>query len=449
ADFPTHDMEGRPWPTYTDRHRCFIELEGVPALGYKTYQVCVKSTFQRDHYYWLAMRKTAGNEIGRGDNFLENEYLTITVNPNGTFDLLDKIRNRCFPGLHYFEDAGDVGNYWAYYPPYENQIHTTLSAAPRIWMAENGPLAATVVVEYRFELPLSGREPAYGVRGESRRSAETAALMIHTELTLKKGAGRLDILTRVDNTVENHRLRAAFPTGLAAEYSHAGGHFTVDKRPLTSARDGEGRYFNEMQTLPMSRFVDVSEDPEGLAFLSESVTEYELRSDPRHTLYLTLFRAMGNMIVTGWECVGRFPNQKGSQLQRTMSFTYAVYPHLGDWADGGVCPESRRFALPLRAYETMGARSGTLPSVYGFCQVSDPGLVVSCLKRAEDRDTVILRIYNPCPGEKHGEVQFAFPLRAVWETDLNENRGRPLILSGPHSFEFTCASNRIMTFELE
>ncbi|MDR0387919.1 MAG: hypothetical protein LBH57_07745, partial [Treponema sp.] len=272
ADFPTHDMEGRPWPTYTDRHRCFIEFEGVPALGYKTYQVCVKTAFHRNHHYWLTMRKTSGDEIGRGDNFLENEYLAVTVNPNGTFDLLDKVRDRRFPGLHYFEDAGDVGNYWAYYPPYENQIHTTLSAAPRIWMTENGPLAATLAVEYRFELPASGSEPVCGVRGESRRSAETAALRIYTELTLRKGAGRVDILTVVDNTAGNHRLRAAFPTGIAADYSHAGGHFTVDRRPLIPARDTEGRWFNEMQTLPMSRFVDVSGGGAGLALLSESVT---------------------------------------------------------------------------------------------------------------------------------------------------------------------------------
>jgi mannosylglycerate hydrolase len=276
--------------------------------------------------------------------------------------------------------------------------------------------------------------------------------MIRTELTLRKGARRLDILTRVDNTVENHRLRAVFPTGIAAEYSHAGGHFTVDRRPLASARDSEGRWFNEMQTLPMSRFVDVSDGAEGLALLSESVTEYELRGDPKRTLYLTLFRAMGNMIVTGWECVGRFPGQKGSQLPRTMDFAYAVYPHEGDWTGGvhgSVCREARRFMLPFRAYQTMGARPGALPAEYGFCEVSDPGMVVSCLKRAEDRDTVVLRLYNPCPGEKSATVQFAFPLRAVWETDLNENRGASLPLSGPRSFAFSCASNRIVTFELE
>ncbi|MDR1955838.1 MAG: hypothetical protein LBQ30_03190, partial [Treponema sp.] len=180
TDFPTHDMEGRPWPTYTDRHHCLIKVDDVPALGYRTYQVCVKSTFQRNHYYWLEMRKTAGDEIGRADNLLENEYLAVTVNSNGTFDLYDKLRDRRFPGLHYFEDTGDVGNYWAFYPPYENQTHTTLGSAPRIWMTGNGPLEAAIAVEYNFVLPVSGSEPLCGVRGESRRSAETGVLRILT-----------------------------------------------------------------------------------------------------------------------------------------------------------------------------------------------------------------------------------------------------------------------------
>jgi mannosylglycerate hydrolase len=448
ADFPTHDPGGRPWPTYTDRHLCFIRVKDVPALGYKSYTVRTKTTFHRNHHYWLAMRKTAGDEIGRSDNVLENEYLSVTVNPNGTFDLYDKTQKRCYPGLHYFEDTGDTGNYWAYYPPYENQTHVTLGSAPRIWMAENGPLQAVIVTEHRFEVPPRADEPVYGVRGPSRRSGKTTPLIIRSELILRKEARRLDIRTTVDNTAENHRLRVAFPSGIKAEYSHAGGHFTVDKRPLISEQDAEGRWFNEMQTLPMSRFVDVNDGQEGLALLSNGITEYELRNDPAHTLYLTLFRAMGNMIVTGWECVGRFPKQKGSQLLFPMTFEYSVFPHEGDWTNG-VCPEARRYELPLGTYQAMGGSKGTLPPSFGFCTISERAVVVSCFKQAEDRQTAILRIYNPVPEEKSGTIRFAFPLKAVWETDLNEKRGGSLPVQDGHGFTFRCPSNKILTFELE
>ena len=341
-----------------------------------------------------------------------------------------------------------MGNYWAYYPPYENQTHTTLGSAPRIWTLENGPLSASIAIEHHFELPRCGHEPACGVRGESRRSAETRTAAVRCIVTLRRGERRLDIETIVDNTVENHRLRVAFPTGIAADRSHAGSPFSVEERPAVSARDSEGRYFNEMQTLPMSRFVDISGNGKGLAVLSDSFTEYELRSDPDHTLYLTLFRAMGNMIVTGWECVGRFPEQKGSQLQRGLRFSYSLYPHAGGWTSG-VCPESRRYALPMRAWQTMGAENGVLPDAGSFCGISEPALVVSCLKRAEDRPTAILRVYNPTPREKTGEITFLFPLKAVWETDLNERRGKPLELQTRRTFRLSCPSNRILTFEIE
>ncbi|MDR0447127.1 MAG: glycosyl hydrolase-related protein [Treponema sp.] len=448
-NFPVHDMQGRPWPAYATRHICLIQADNIPALGYKTYSVRPKSTFPRNHHYWLPMRKITGDEIGAGDNLLENEYLKVTVNPNGTFDLFDKKEKRQFTGLHYFEDTGDVGNYWAYYPPYDNQTHTTLSSAPRIWTAENGPLSATIAVEHCFGLPQGGDEPFFGTQGESRRSDAIKAIRILSKLTLRKNVHRLDIETTVDNTVENHRLRIAVPTGIATDFSHAGGHFTVDKRPSVSTKDKEGHYFNEMQTLPMSRFVDISDGKNGLALISNSITEFELRNDPLHTLYLTLFRAMGNMIVTGWECVGRFPKQKGSQLQRTMSFNYSLYPHTGDW-NNGVCPESRHYAQPLLVYQTMGgAVAGVLPTEISFCNISEPALVVSCLKMAEDRSALLLRVYNPTHEEKHGKINFVFPIKAVWKTNLNEKRDKPVALQEPHGFSVSCPSNKILTFEIE
>ena len=39
VNFPTHDAAGRPWPTYMTRHVCLIQVDDVPALGYKTYRL--------------------------------------------------------------------------------------------------------------------------------------------------------------------------------------------------------------------------------------------------------------------------------------------------------------------------------------------------------------------------------------------------------------------------
>ena len=154
-------------------------------------------------------------------------------------------------------------------------------------------------------------EAMYGIRGESKRSEETVVYKITTRVTLKKDSKKVDIRTNVNNNAQNHRLRVAFPTGIKAEYAYASGHFTVDKRPAVPQKDAEGKYWPEMQTLPMQHFVDVNDGNKGLAVLNNCLTEYELRDDENKTVYLTLFRAVGNMIVTWWEAVGVFPGEDG------------------------------------------------------------------------------------------------------------------------------------------
>jgi mannosylglycerate hydrolase len=413
---PVHDLAGRPWPAYVDRHILLFEAD-VPAFGFRTYAVRPLSTFNRKHHYWLEMRKTKGGEICQKDGVLENEHLVVSLNPNGTFDLLSKETGRLHPGLLYFEDTGDVGNYWAYYPPYENQTHLTLSSAPRAWLSKNGPLSATLCVEHTLRVPAAGEEPLRGVQGESRRSAQTVDLVITSEITLSKGAKKVDVTIRLRNTAQSHRLRAAFPAGIKTDRARAGGHFTVDDRPAVPARDKEGMYWNEMQTLPMQRFVDISDDKSGFAVITDSSPEYELKGE---TLCLTLFRAMGNMIVTGWECVGVFPNQKGSQTLRDLEFKMSLLPHAGNRLDEVVALSEKSNAIC--SYQVSGHTSGDFAPSLSLCSISDPNVVLSCLKKAEDRETFIMRLYNSSSEDRRCSVNFANPPKAIWAADLNEGR---------------------------
>ncbi|NIP95668.1 MAG: alpha-mannosidase, partial [Akkermansiaceae bacterium] len=107
---------------------------------YKTVRLVPRSHFERDHHYWLEMRRRDGAFLSPADHVLENEHLRVEVAGNGTLSLAVKASGKTYTGLHYFEDGGDVGNYWAFYPPYNDRIYTTLSSHPRVWLEENGPL---------------------------------------------------------------------------------------------------------------------------------------------------------------------------------------------------------------------------------------------------------------------------------------------------------------------
>lgn len=448
-DFPVHDLEARPWPFAADRHLMYVETGKIPALGYKVIVLDSKSNFSRTHYYWMEMRKSEGNDICATDNVLENENLKVTVNVNGTINMLDKNTNEVYENLHYFEDAGDVGNYWAYYPPYHNQIHTTLTDSADIWCEDNGPLSATLGIRYHMELPVKGYESKCGVRGEGRRSEETKTFTILSYITLEKGAKSLKVRTVVDNNVENHRLRVAFPTGINAETVDTAGHFVVDQRPAHPVKDADGMFHPEMRTLPMQMFADVSDDKKGLGIVNNCFTEYEMKDD--QTLYFTLFRAMGNMIVTWWEAVGEFPGKMGSQLLRKMEYEYAIYPHKGNWEEAETYAEARRLNAPVMTYQVSGGRKGTLPLEQGFLKVDNKNLVVSAFKKAEDRDSLILRVYNPTSQPITTDVKLTVPgvdVKEVITCNMNEERTDKTLAVTDNCFTVTVGVNEIGTCEI-
>jgi len=63
-----------------------------------------------------------GGSILVEKNVLENEFYRVTVQRDGTIDVLDKTNGVLYPGLGYYEDSGDSGDEYNYNPP-DNQEH--------------------------------------------------------------------------------------------------------------------------------------------------------------------------------------------------------------------------------------------------------------------------------------------------------------------------------------
>ena len=86
----------------------------------------------------------------------------------------------------------------------------------------------------------------------------------------------------------------------------------------------------------------------------------------------------------------RAPRSPDPEADRGLHrFAYALLPHAGDWQDAGVVDEAARVQLadPLRR----ASPPGQLVSV-------DGGLVLDTVKRAEDSDALVLRLYEPHGG---------------------------------------------------
>lgn len=418
---PVYDMDCRSWPYYHDRHVIYLETGEIPSYGYKVVRLVPGNIFNRQGEWWPILKPSTGDEISRAPGQLENEFLTVKLGENkGTIDIVNKSTGKEFKGMHYFVDEGDAGDYWVHYPHYFNKMIDSRNTVHRSWISDNGPLSATLVIETTMEIPAYGYRPNKGIEGVSKRSDKTVKMVISSEFILKKGSKALKVKTTVDNVAKDHRLRLYFPTGIPAKEICADGHFIVENRPVEPRKDKNGEFYPGMQTLPMNKFVDVSDGRDGFGILTNSIGEYEMLRDSDNTLALTLFRSVENRICTEFRASGYFPEQDGGQSLRQMTFEYAIFPHDSNWEKTGMSKHADMFNVPTLAYQFMPSKNGKMSLSKSLLDVSLSSVSVSALKKAEDGNGLIVRLYNPSQKEEEITLVFDKAVSAVTECNLIE-----------------------------
>ena len=336
-----------------------ILSENVPGFGYRTYAL-------------RRMEEIPGQmeRIAKSPTRLENEFLRVDFQSDGTLDLKEKETGHCYRGLHYFEDHGEKGQGWESRAPAIDKVISSKGCPVEISLVENTPLSATVRVLYRMVIPtglIHDDTYHYARRGEKEVSLE-----IETFFTLRTGAGQIDCLTRFENNARNHRLRVFFPTGLSgAQYSAAEAPFDVVNRAIERGPDHPYSQAPNPQ-YPCLRFTDVSDGKAGMAILTEGLHEYEVTDDGERAIVLTLLRAFEVTMCTvsyRWE---RRPDLELSHQLGWHELRYSIFPHQKGWDRGGVMKEAEHFTLPLEVMQSAPLRKEEkkggkiLPTCFGF-----------------------------------------------------------------------------------
>lgn len=444
------DLNSRPWPFRIDRHIVYVNSGEIPAGGFKVYKVTTARTFERTFICGAEYQKmSCGNEIAQNDNIMENEYLRVEVNTNGTLKITDKENNRTYDGLHYFEETGEAGDYWINSAPNNNRTYNSTGLPASIWLENNGPLAATIGIETKMELPECVEKEYNFFNFSSKRSDKTKIMTIKSLITLKKGSKKLDVKVEVDNNIRDHRLRVMYPTNIKTSYSYAGGLFAVDKRPVMPLDDRSEIYWTDMQTLPHQLFVDVTDEKYGLAFLNNTMTEYELRNDGKYTLALTILKGVRNIICTEKRAIGKFPEQEGGQCLGKRTVEYSIYPHKGNWEDGNVYAEADRSKTGITFMQTAAHNKGSVKPGTSLYAVADEAIALSAFKKSEDRNSYIVRLYNPTSKTVSTELTMYTAMKAAYKTTMNEERIEEMKLKDAHTLPVTLTTNQVLTIEIE
>lgn len=450
ASAPVVDLHARPYPYYVDRHELWLDTGVVPAGGYQIYQAAGCGTFDRKTKFWAKTRKTRGDEIGTGCDRMDNGILSVQVNGDGSITITDKRTGSIYGPLNYYESTGDAGDYWMYYPPCHNETYTTKGLPSKIYLTENGNLAATVVAETEMELPQYGHRPENYIRGKSCRSTERAIITIKTSYTLKKGSSQVEIKTEIDNTCRDHRMSVVLQPEVQTREVTASGHFTADRRNAEPLKDKDGYYYNELTTQPFQDFVSVYDGRRGLGVVTDCLGEYELRQDG--ALAFTLFRAVRNIICTEFRSAGEFPDQEGGQVQGRLTYHYAVLVLTEDDKEEKMAHRAEAFRIPLKPAQTSVPRMprGILPAEYSFYRI-EGDVSVSCLKKAENGEGIILRLYNISDRTQSVSARFFQKIKEAYLTDLKEDITgslEPLEDADGGRVELEIGRNKICTLKL-
>jgi 2-O-(6-phospho-alpha-D-mannosyl)-D-glycerate hydrolase len=418
----------------SQRVQLSAEFTDIPALGFKTYLIKKEEENKGNKEVTLG-----GVDVN--SPVMENELLKVIINSDGSLNIYDKSTNHEFVNQNYYEETGESGNPWIHMFPEENQTFNTLGTIAKIELLETSELLTRYKVENRLTIPagLDGEEGSY------KRKIETVEMIIDTEYILRKGQKWVAVNTKIDNQVEQHRVRACFPTKLDVKVSSSEAGYDVIERDIVIPE--ESSYFGKPNPqYPMHRFVDMSDEKLGLALFNDGIREYEAIVDDDRTLALTLFRgftATQSPVIDQWDV---YPWMKLSQSLGANEWKYAVMPHAGNWQEGNIYQEVEKFNLPIESAQS-GKGGGKLPKELSFVEVESNEISITALKQCEHRPTIVLRLFNPTNSVIDSKVSFYSEIKEAWLTNMNEERREQIAVDGK-SINLKFSHKKIVTIEV-
>jgi len=355
--------------------------ENVPQNGYKT--------------YWLrkGKNKNNDNDLKIGPTFLENKFLLIRINPqNGNISrLYDKRAKREILAtgkegniLQFFEDKPDQFDAW-------NIGYTGKSwscdKVRSIFIKEKGPVRAVLQVIRVF--------------GNSTFTQD---------YTLYNNSQRLDIKTKADWHEQHILLKAAFPVNVDANFATYDIAYGSIQRTTQPCTPGEKAMFE----VAAHKYIDLSRSDYGVSLINDCKYGHDVKNN---VMRITLLRSP----LTPDPITRPEGYQNPYADQGEHEFVYSIYPHTGDQIEANSVRRAYELNYPLKAFVTE-RHIGDWEPEKSFITLDADNLILTVVKKAEDSDARVIRLYETHGKSAEAQLSFARPVQRAWKADLMENK---------------------------
>jgi alpha-mannosidase len=348
-------------------------------------------------------------ELSVSKNHLENSHLRVNLNDNGDIvSIFDKQHGReLLPDgeianeFQLFEDRPLVPDAWDIDIFYDDKM----------WKAEK---ASSVVVKENG--PLRG---AVEVRRKLFSSELVQRIILHHDSPI------LGFNTEIDWKERKTLLKVAFPVDVLspfASYEIQWGHV---QRPTHTNTSWDWARFESCA----QKWVDLSEGGFGVTLINDCKYGHDIHGN---VIRLSLLRGTTD------------PDPQADLGHH--EFSYALLPHTGPLSESTLSA-AYAFNDPLFSYMNKqyepGGEYTNLPWVgEPFIRCSSENVIVETIKRAEDGNGIIIRLYESLRKRGMVNVECMLPLETVWLTDLLESVGERIETDG------RCFDLHFMPFEI-
>lgn len=213
-------------------------------------------------------------------------------------------------------------------------------------------------------------------------------------------------------------LRAAFPLDIRSDAVNCDIQFGYIKRPIN--RNTSWDFARD--EISAHHYIDLSEAAYGVALLNNCKYGYRAANGE---LDINLLRSP------------TYPDSKADRGEH--EFVYALLPHDGDWVNGTVYKEGYAMNVPLRPVAATRNGDGNHARNATFMEIDGAHVMIEAVKRAEDSQDLIIRLYETAGGKSQARLRLHFPYsRLEWVNLLEEPlEGMPQAAGGEVPMDFS------------
>ena len=300
------------------------------------------------------------------------------------------------------------------------QLHDDNPAKWDAWDLDLDYRQTAVDLTDLLRLQVEASHPLRGVVGFTRKFSRS---QLRQRMILDAGSRVLRFETVVDWHEEHKLLKVAFPVDVRSPQATYEIQFGHVQRPTHANTSWDRARFE----VCAQRWADLGEPGYGVALLNDCKYGYDILGS---VMRLSLLRA---------------PTHPDPTADRGVhNFTYALMPHPGDFRQAGVIEAAEDLNAPLRVVPS-GLAATTERSLV---EMSTRQVIVEAIKRAEDSDAVVVRLYEAWGGRCRVRLRTTLPAKRAWLCDLLEReRSEVEVRDGELELELT--PFKVLTLKLE